>query len=160
MLALTDKQVKQIPFRDGKFNVAPNNEQCRSCGECCKRYHGIELYPVDFKLRNFEKELRTMMKMDILSYYVQSSPYPREDHPQYPVLVTIFNCPVLDKNGCRLKADVRPVVCGHYRPVVGEACRVGWSDWFLNLSEELRKWSIEDRGIMKIVYDDFHDKQI
>lgn len=154
MLTLTDKQVKQIPFRSGKFNVAPNNEQCRSCGDCCKRYHTVELYPVDFKLRNLEKELRIMTKMDILSYHVSFAPYSREKYPHCPVLLTMFNCPVLDENGCRLEADVRPVVCGHYRPVVGEACRMEWSDWFLNLPEDLRVWSGKNLKILKKVCND------
>jgi Fe-S-cluster containining protein len=139
---LTNEQVMQIPFRDNKYNVAPDDKLCQECGKCCKRYGYIVLLPVDFKLKNFRDEMRIMKELGILGL----SWYPHKGATLW-IGEKDMTCPILGEHGCRLSQDTRPVACGHFKPILNKAgrrnCKAERSDWLNELPEEMVKWSDE-----------------
>jgi len=150
-MRLTDAQIKQLPFRGGKFNVAPDDERCKACGRCCVKYGVIPLLPIDFKLRNLEKEFRCLAEMHILG----NSPF--TDYPRI-VIHQGEGCSILSDKGCRLRADVRPVACGHHMPRFDKRnrhiCGFKLSNWYTDLTYKQRCWTTRQTNLLYKVLDE------
>lgn len=107
-------EMKNLPFRGGKENIAPDHPKCIACGKCCTSFEGVPLLPEDFINEDLESELRVLMQMGLLYIQVRFS--------SYDVILHMPNreCPFLTDKGCALPADKRPAGCRYYAPATGE----------------------------------------
>jgi len=148
---LTDEQVEHLPFKGGKFNVAPDDTRCKTCGKCCVKYSALPLLPVDFKMRSLEREFRCMADMHVLGNAAWE---------QRPIVVIHLGegCPILGDKGCRLAADVRPVVCGHHMPKFDSRnrhrCGFELSNWYTDLIYRQRCWTTRQMNLLYKVLDE------
>lgn len=108
------EQQKSSPFRKGKENLTADDEMCKTCGKCCKKYRVISIIPFDFEDDGVAEGLVWLKEKDLLFIEYANATH----HGGYytPKMIQRFNCYFLNENGCTLNAGERPIVCILYGP--------------------------------------------
>lgn len=162
---ITIEQTIQSPFRRDKFNVAPDDELCKTCGKCCTHKFGyLTIIPLDFEDDYIEEGLRSLMQMDRLFIKLINASH---DGGYYiPIFLLLGKCCFLGENGCILSADERPIACGHFgpkrftkkgKPIKKIRCDFISSDWLTQLvidkvGSQYAFWELESwRGYEKLL---------
>jgi Fe-S-cluster containining protein len=142
LMQVLEKDI-DVPFRKGKYNVAPDNEECKSCGKCCNTFGTMQLEPLDFEDDKVAEGLRWLVKHKLLFLKLIND---HEGTGFFEVMMLqLKNCYFLGEQGCLLDAGTRPLVCGHYGPIKftkagkprkNKKCGGLTSGWLTNLMEE------------------------
>jgi len=119
---------EMFPFRKDGNMVQPDSEFCKECrGRCCNA--GLNIFPRDFEEGKEVASIIKLLKMELVKLYIEEAvddDYDEagdEDYSNDFIEVRITDndrgsCIFRFPWGCILTADMRPVICKFYGPVV------------------------------------------
>ena len=127
---------EMFPFRKSGDMVQPDSELCKECrGVCCNA--GVRVFPRDFEKGKEVASVIKLLKMELVVLCIEEeidTDYDEDDDVDYNedfIEVRITgndngSCIFKFIWGCILSANMRPVICKFYGPVMKQTAKHDW----------------------------------